>query len=176
MIIFDLINCVFNCWLRFKICYFNSAVHTKLLKIILKGCSNFRNKELLSKIYWYFIDHFSIFWEARCFWVDKNQLFFNRFWSFLLLFHEIHQFFFWLFGIFTRFIKLGLEFGLKAIFRRWSFISESKYFILNVFWWESFWLHLLFTHELYQSMVWLFEHLIRWRKFRTFLIPFVVFP
>ena len=36
MIILDLINSLFKCWFRFKSYYFNSAVHTKLLKMFVK--------------------------------------------------------------------------------------------------------------------------------------------
>ena len=57
---------------------FNSTVHTKLFKILVKGCRNFRNMLLLYRefwwnIDWYFIDNFSSFWDAQYFWVDMNQ-------------------------------------------------------------------------------------------------------
>ena len=133
MIIFDIINSLFKCWFRFKYFYLNSAVHTKWIKIIVKGCSNFRNKELWWKFDWYFIDNFSIFWEALCFWADSNQLLFDIFLLLMLLF-----------GNLIIFIKLGLEFGIKAIFRRSIFIIESKHLIFNVLWWELVWFHLFF--------------------------------
>ena len=80
MIICDLTNSLFKWWLRFESFWFNSAVHNKLVKIIVKGCRNFKNMILLWKELWwildlYFIDKFSIFWEAQCFWFKRNQLF-----------------------------------------------------------------------------------------------------
>ena len=63
-----------------------------------------------------------------------------------------------------RFTKLGLEFYLKAIIRRWSFVSESKHSILIVLWWELFWFHLLFSLEIYQLFFWLSRNLIIWRN------------
>ena len=80
----------------------------------------------------------------------------------MMLFHEILQVLFWLFEILIIFIKLGLEFGLKEIFIRWSFRSDINHFILNVFWWELVRLYLLSSLELYQFFFWLFENLIRW--------------
>ena len=82
----------------------------------------------------------------------------------MLLFYEIYQLFFWLFKTFIRFIKIGLEFGIKVFFRRWSFKSESKHFVFNVFWLELVWLHLLFYLELYQFLFSLCKALIRWRN------------
>ena len=117
MIIFDLINSILKCWFRFEFCCFNSVVHTKLIKILVRGCRDFRNKELWWKLDWYLIYHFSSFWEAQCFWVDKSQFFFNLFQLLMLLLHEIHQAFFWLFENLIRFIVIGLEFGLKPITR-----------------------------------------------------------
>ena len=73
-----------------------------------------------------FIDHFSSFWEELCFWVESNQFFFDLFWFLILLLYEIHQLFLWLFEYFISLIKIGLEFGLKEIIRRWIFINEIK--------------------------------------------------
>ena len=39
-----------------------------------------------------------------------------------------------LFKYFIRWINIGLEFDLKVIFRRWSFIGEIGYIISNDFW------------------------------------------
>ena len=78
-IIFDLINSLFKCWSMFEFFYFNYAIHTKQIICFVKGCSNFRNKELRWKLSWYFIDHFSRFWEEWFFWVDSNRFFFNLF-------------------------------------------------------------------------------------------------
>ena len=158
---------VFKYWFEFEFWCFNSAVHTKLLKILVNGCRNFRKmlllyKELWWNIGWYFIGHFSSFWEAHCFWVYRNQLFSNQFLFLILLFHEIHPFFFCSFKNLIRFIKLGLEFGLEAIFVRWIFRSESKHFVFNVLWWELVWF--LFFLELYQLFFWLLRNFIRWRK------------
>ena len=129
-------NSIFKCWSRFKFCSFNTAVPSKRIRILIKGCGNFINNELWWKLDWYFIDNFSSFWEVRCFLVNSNKFFFDVFWLLVLLFCEIRQFLFWLFEDLIRFIKLGLEFGLKAIFRRWGFRSESKHLILNVLLWE----------------------------------------
>ena len=118
MLIFYIINSNFNCKFRFEFFCFNSSVHTKMLKILVKGCKTFIDKELLWKLYWYLIYHFSSFWEALCYWFERNQLLFNLFSILMLLFHGIHQFFFWLFENLIRIIKLVLMFGLKAIFRR----------------------------------------------------------
>ena len=118
MIIFDLVNSIFKCWFRFECFCFKYVVQTKRIKIIVNRYINFSNNELWWKLALYFIYHFSSFWEARCFWVDSNQFSFNLFWFLILLFYEIHQLFFWLFKNLIRFIKLGLEFSLKAIFRR----------------------------------------------------------
>ena len=57
---------------------FNFTVHIKMIEILVKGCRNFINMPLLYRefwwnIDWYFIDNFSSFWEAQCFWVDMNQ-------------------------------------------------------------------------------------------------------
>ena len=112
----------------------------------------------------YFIYHFCRFWEAVCFLVERKTWFFNLFRFLMLLFHEIHQFFFWLFEYLIKFIELGLEFGLKLIFIKWSFRSYSKRFIFNVSWWEHVWFHLLYFLDLYQFFLWLFKFLIRWRN------------
>ena len=164
MIIFDIINGIFKCWSRFEFWYFNSSVCTKRIKIHVEGWSNFINKELWCNIDWYLIDHFSSLWESRYFRVESNQFFLNILWSLILLFCEIHQFFLLLFKFLIRFIKLGLEFCLKVIFRWWSFISKSKQLVLNVLWWELFWFHLLFYLDLYQFLFWLFKTLMRWRN------------
>ena len=135
MIIFDLINSIFKCWFWFEFCCLKAVVHKNWIKILVKGCRNFSNKELLWKLDWYFIDHFSSFWEVWCFWVESNQFLFNMFWFLMLLFYDIHKFFFWLFKLLIRFIKLGLEFCLKAtVFIRWSFRSGINHFMFNVFW------------------------------------------
>ena len=99
---------------------------------------------------WYFIGPFSRFWDKQCFWVERNQLFFNLFRLLLLLFHNIHQLFCWLFRILNRWRKLGLKFTLKVIFRIWMFRGDSNRFICNLFWWELAWFYLLFSLELYQ--------------------------
>ena len=116
------------------------------------------------KLDWYFIDHFSSFWGAWCFWVERNQFLLDLFRLLMLLLHEIHQLFFCLFENLIIFIKLGLEFGLKSIFWRWIFRSESKHFIFSVFWQELVWFHLFFYLELYQLLFWLFKNLIIWRN------------
>ena len=139
------------------IVFSNVGSGSKWIKILVKGCRSFINKELWWNIDWYFIDHFSSFWEAQWFLVDRNQLFFNLFRFLMLLFHEIYQFFLWLFETLIIFIKLGLEFGLKEIFKRWIFRGEIKHFIFNVFWWVLVWLPLLFSFELYQFFLWLFK-------------------
>ena len=108
MIIFDIINSIFKCCIRFKFCCFKAVVHTKLIKIIVKVCSNFSSRQFWLKIDWYFIYHFINFLDEWCFWVESNQLFFNLFCLLMLLFHKINQFFFWLFKDLIRFIKLGL--------------------------------------------------------------------
>ena len=113
MIMFDLINSLFKCWYRLKCCYFNSTVHTKWIKILAKGCSHFIIGELWWKLDWYFIDHFRRFWEARCFWVESNQLFFNLFSFLMLLLYEIYQFLFWLFEFFIGWRHLGFRFFSK---------------------------------------------------------------
>ena len=163
MIRFDLRNILFKCCFRFKLCCFNSTSHTNPFKIISKLCGNFRNmlllyNELWSNIDWCFIENFSSFREAHCFFDDRNQFFFEMF-RFLMLFYlAIHKLFL-LFKTFIRFIKLGLEFGLKEIFRRWNLRGESKHFIFNMILWELVWLHFLFSLELYQ---WFFLILILW--------------
>ena len=43
-IIFDLINCLFKCLIRFEFFCFKAVVHNKLIKMIVKVCSNFSNK------------------------------------------------------------------------------------------------------------------------------------
>ena len=88
-IIFDLINSLFKCCSRFDFFYFNYDLHNKRNKIIVKGCSNFINRVLWWNLDWYLIDNFSSFWEARCFWYDINQFFFNIFWLLVLLFYDI---------------------------------------------------------------------------------------
>ena len=130
MILFDIIHGILKCWFRFEFCCFNSVVHNKRMKIIVIGCTDFRNKELWWNLDWYFIDNFSSLWEAWCLWVDRNHFFFNMCWLLILLFHVIHKLFFYMFETFIRFIKHSLEFGLMAIFRRLSFRSEIKHFIL----------------------------------------------
>ena len=62
MIIFDLLNSILKCWIRFEYYCFKAVVHTQLINIIVKGCSNFSSKELWWKLDLYFIDHFSSFW------------------------------------------------------------------------------------------------------------------
>ena len=134
------------------------------MKFISKGCRNYWNmillyKELWWNLDWYFIDHLSSFWETQCLGVERNHLFLNFFIFLMLLFHksinassgfqESNQIY-----------LIGLEFYLRAIFIRWRFISESKFFIFNVFLWEIIWFHLLFSLELYQLFFWLFKHLI----------------
>ena len=96
--------------------------------------------------------------------VIVNTSFFDLFRFLVLLSHKIYQLFFCLFKTLIWFIKLGLEFGLKAIFRRWIFRSESKHLIFNVFQWELVCLDLLFLLELYKFLYWLFKILIRWWK------------
>ena len=94
---------------RFEFCSFNTAVPSKRIWTLIKGCGNFINNELWWKLDWYFIDNFSSFWEVRCFWVKSKKFFFSVFWLLVLLFCEIHQFFFYLFEDLIIFIKLGLE-------------------------------------------------------------------
>ena len=118
MNVFEFINSLFKCWIRFEYCFLKSVVHTELTKILVKGFSNFSNKLFWRKIDWYVIDHFSIFWEAQYFLVEINQFLFNLFWFLMLLFYEIYQFFFWLFKKLIICIKLGMEFSLKAVFNR----------------------------------------------------------
>ena len=82
----------------------------------------------------------------------------------MMLFHEIHQFLFWLFENLIIFIKLGLYFSLKVIFRTWMFRGDSKNFILNMFWQEQILSHVFFPLELYQLLFLFFKNLIIWRK------------
>ena len=96
MIIFDLINILFKCWIRFEFFCLKAVVHTKLIKILVKGCSNFSNNKLWCNLYWYFFYPFSSFLYACFFLVESNQFFFNMFWLLILLFYEIYQLFFWL--------------------------------------------------------------------------------
>ena len=63
-----------------------------------------------------------------------------------------------------RWIKLGLQSGIIVIFRRCSFIGESNHFILNVFWWENVWFHVLFSLGLYQIFFVFLETLTRCNK------------
>ena len=63
-----------------------------------------------------------------------------------------------------RFIKLSLEFSLKALFRRKSFRSESNQFIFNMFWLKLFWLQLLFLLEIYQLFFLFSKQIIRCRN------------
>ena len=118
MIILDIINSLFKCWIRFNFRCVKAVVHNKLIKMLVKGCSNFSNKELWCKLDWYFIGQFSIFWEAWCFWGESNQFFFYMFRLLMLLFYEINQFFFCLFKNLIILIKLGLDFSLKLVFRK----------------------------------------------------------
>ena len=75
---------------------------------------------------------------------------FNLFRFLMLLFYEVHKFFFWLFENLIRFIKLGLEVGLKELFRRWMFRGDIKNLILNVLWWELSQFIMLSFLEIYQ--------------------------
>ena len=86
------------------------------------------------------------------------------FWFLMLLLYEIHTFLFWLFNNLIKFIKIGMEFNLKSVFRRWSFRSESDHLIFNMFQRELVWINLLFSLELYQLFFWLFKAVIRWRN------------
>ena len=110
MISFDFINSIFNCWFKFKVFCFDCAVNIKLTKNIIKGRSNFRNRLLWCKLDWYFIDHLSSFWDTWCFGVNRDQFFFKLFQFLMLLLHEIHKLFFWMFKMLIRFIKPGMYF------------------------------------------------------------------
>ena len=144
MIIFDTINIFFKYWSMLEFCYLNSAVRTKRIKILVKGCNSFRNREFWWNLDWYFIDHFSSFWYEQYFWVESNLFFFNLFRILMMLFYEIHKLFFCLFENLIRCSNLDLEFSLKVIIRRWMFRGNSNHFNLNKSWWKilnlSWWL------------------------------------
>ena len=89
MIVFDLINSIFKWWFRSDFFWFKAVFHNNQIKILVKGCSNFSSTEFWWNTEWYFIDNFSSFWEAWCFWVESKQFFFNLFWFWIFLFYEI---------------------------------------------------------------------------------------
>ena len=82
----------------------------------------------------------------------------------MMFYPDIHQFFFFLFETFITFTKPGLEFGLKEIFIIWGFSDKIKHSILNVFWWELVWLHVLFPLELDQLFFFCIKILITYSK------------
>ena len=94
IISFDIINVIFKCYFSSEFCCFNSS-HTNLLELIVKGCGNFRKMLLLYNklwwnIHWCFIEHFSTLWEAQCFCVERDQLFFDMFWFLMLSYLGIY--------------------------------------------------------------------------------------
>ena len=73
---------------------------------------------------------------------EIKHLVFNGFWrklyQFIMVFFlELYQSFFLFFKSFIRWRKFSWGFSLKVIFKRCKFIVYSKYFILDVLWWEN---------------------------------------
>ena len=54
-------------------------------------------------------------------------------WFYVLFSIEVYKFLFLIFNIFIRWRNIGIESGIKVIFKRWIFRGKSKYFILNEF-------------------------------------------
>ena len=138
MIRFDIINVLLKYHFKFKLCYFNSSVHTNLFKILVKRCGDFRKKCVSCTMNCYEkLANISISTSVASVRHSVSELkgtsyFPNILWFLVPFFLELHQFFLFLFETLIGFIKVGLEFGLKVIFRIWILRGDSKHVIYNM--------------------------------------------